>query len=57
MDVLQHDPVAFLVGKIELLVGDNVLSLTKRNLVELLVGVHSLMACKSLDILDGVGSW
>ena len=49
--------MAFLVGKIKLLAGDDVLALTKRDLVELLVGVHSLMACKGLDILDGVSSW
>ena len=57
MDILEHNPMAFFVGKVKFLGSDNVLSLTKSNLVQLLDWVNVVCLRKSLDIFDRVGSW
>jgi len=54
--VLEHNPLAFLVAHIEELVGNNILTLSKGDLSELLSGVESMLDSKSLHVLNGVGS-
>jgi hypothetical protein len=57
MDVLEHNPVAFLVTYFELVEGDNILTLTQGDLMKILVGVNTILSGKTFDILNGVGSW
>jgi hypothetical protein len=56
MDVLEHNPVTFLMSKIELLRSNNILSLTKGNLMKLFDWINATRASKSFNILDWVGS-
>ena len=56
MDVLEHNPVTFLMSKIELLRSNNILSLTKGNLMKLFDWINATRASKSFNIFDWVGS-
>lgn len=56
MHVLEHNPLAFFVSHIEELVSNNILTLSKGNLSELLSGVESMLDSQSLHILNRVGS-
>lgn len=58
MHILQHDPMAFLVTSLKFLIGNNVLTLTKSDSVEVLVHIHVLLlGHEGFDILDWVGTW
>ena len=57
MDVLEHNPVAFLVTNFELVEGNNILTLTQGDLMKVLVGVNTILSGEAFDILNGVGSW
>jgi hypothetical protein len=57
MDVLEHDPVALLVSDLKLVEGDHILTLTQGDLMQVLVGVDTVLPREALDVLDGVGSW
>jgi hypothetical protein len=57
MDVLEHNPVAFLVADLKLVECDNILTLTQGDLMKVFVGVNSILSCQSFDVLDWVGSW
>jgi len=57
MHVLEHNPVAFLVADVELLVGNDVLTLTKGDLVKHLLGVEAQLLSKTFYISNGVGTW
>jgi uncharacterized membrane protein YuzA (DUF378 family) len=56
MHILEHDPVTFLMADVELLVGNNVLTLTKCDLVKHLLGVKAQLLSQRFYISDGVGA-
>jgi len=57
MDVLKHDPMAFLVGTVQEVKGNLILTRTKSDSLEKLLGVHSLLSAEVFDILYRVSTW
>lgn len=56
MDVLKHNPLAFFVSHFEEVHGDDVLTLTEGNLVELLSGIKTEALGQTLYVLNRIGS-
>lgn len=56
LNVLQENPVTFLVSQLKLAKGNNVLTITKSDWVELLLGVNSILSGEGLNINNGVGT-
>lgn len=54
MHVLKHNPVTFLVGSVEVVVSNDVLSLTQGNSLQMLLRVQFFAEAKSFDILNRV---
>ena len=57
MDVLEHNPMTFFMSKIELLGSNNILSLTKGNLMKLFDWINATRTSKRFNIFNWVGSW
>ena len=57
MDVLEHNPVSLLVSKVKFSVGDDILSLTKSDLMKVLDWIHLLLDTESLHIQNWISSW
>jgi len=56
MHVLKHNPVTFFVSHIKLGVGNNILTLTKSDGVQMFDGVHFFFLTQRFDILNWVGT-